>query len=255
MPSLASLVRLAAATPLRRLPPPGRVDVRRGAARRCARSRRRCARAAARPTAAGGARLSRAASGCAGSRRRAPRSGSTARRSHSSRAGSAATSRPGAWPPRWSRTSCRGRRSTRSSSVPAVRDRAAAARRGPAGRAGGRAGALVGPAGRPARCGARAASVRSAGSMPTARRQQRARRIRGSRRPCAASRSSTTSTRPARRSTSAPARCARRAPGGARDHARAHAPRSDLCARAASWQTPTTRYPSGEARDAASGQR
>ena len=129
----------------------------------------------------------------------------------SSRAGSAATSRPGAWPARSSRTSFRGLPSMRSCPCPprASASCAAVQTLRPSSHRSWRAGGTC----RSPRCsGARAASVPSAGSMPAradrtcAARSRHAQALRGSR-------SSTTCTRPGRRSTSAPERCARRARG------------------------------------------
>ena len=110
--------------------------------------------------------------------------------------------------------------------------------------------------------GARARARRAGGSVPvvpllrrtrgvrpqrgldaTARRAQRARRLRRPRRPArpGARRRRLHDRRDRRRMRPRAAPGGRRA--GARRDARAHAPRSDLCARAAPWQTPGTDVP------------
>ena len=125
-------------------------------------------------------------------------------------AGSAARSRPRGWPRRWSRTSCRDPRSRRSPSCPPCAT-------------GGCCAAPIRPRSwRPSSARwwdlpvvplvRRARGVRPQRGLDAARAPpQRARRVRRPRRPAPRWRSSTTSTRPAPRSTSAPARCAGRA--------------------------------------------
>ena len=238
MPSLASLVRLVLPRRCAACRAAGRVDVRRLRPAACARSRPRCARAAARPTALAVAAC-RACSRLrwfttARSALWLGRPGARARR----RAGSAARSHPARLAaalmvhelprPRGRRDRRRARR---------ARPPAAARRR-------------------PAR-GARAPSSARWWELPvvplvrrtrdvrpqrgldaTRAPRQRARRVRRPRRPAppGARRRRLHDRRHRRRVRPRAAPGGRRA--GARDHARAHAPRSDLCARAAPWQTP-----------------
>ena len=147
-----------------------------------------------------------------------------------------------AWPPRsWSHELPRPPVDA-IAVVPAVRDRLLLRGADPPAELARELGALVGAAGR----AARAAHARRAPAARARRRRappQRARRLRGARGPAppGARRRRLHDGRDRRRMRPRAAPGGRRA--GARGDARAHAPRSDLCARAAPWQTPATDVP------------